>query len=70
MRDPKPINLTSDDYWRGLGWPAIARDADGHAMSVCDDRYPESFAEWLKECEAEGHTVTNLKQASVTASPE
>lgn len=33
MKDPKPIHLSDDDYFRSLGWAAVARDADGHAVS-------------------------------------
>lgn len=61
MIDPKPINLKDDDYWRDLGWPAVARDADGHAISTCaKDGHDETFNEWLRECFDDGLTVTNL----------
>lgn len=62
MRDPRPINLTDDEYWRRLGWPAVARDSDGRATSVCDDGDPDIFNEWLRECFDEGLTVTNLRR--------
>jgi hypothetical protein len=61
MRDPKPINLTDDDYWRNLGWPAVARDVDGHVISTCaKDDDDGTFNEWLRECFEDGLTVTNL----------
>lgn len=65
MRDPNPINLTDDNYWRSLGWPAVARDADGHVISTCDDRSPEIFKDWLLECFEDGLTVTNLRRAAL-----
>ncbi len=34
MHEPRPINLMTDDELRAQGWAAVARDADGHAMSV------------------------------------
>lgn len=61
MLDPKPINLTDDAYWRNLGWPAIARDADGHAISTCDNSHSETFNEWLRECFDDHLIVTNLR---------
>ena len=33
MIDPKPIHLSDDAYFARLGWAAVARDADGHAVS-------------------------------------
>jgi hypothetical protein len=32
MKDPKPIHLSDDAYFAGLGWAAVARDSDGHAV--------------------------------------
>ena len=64
MDKPHPINLTSDDHWRSLGWPALARDADGHAISTCDDRDADVFNEWLRECVDNGWSVTNLQLAA------
>jgi hypothetical protein len=60
MENPCPINETSDAYWRELGWPAVARDKDGHAMSSCAKDDGEVFKDWLLECFEEGWTVTNL----------
>lgn len=60
MRDPKPINLTDDDYWRALGWPVIARDEDGHVITLYAHTSGEGFNEWLRECFEDGLTVTNL----------
>lgn len=33
MKNPQPLHLSDDDYFAGLGWAAVARDADGHAVS-------------------------------------
>lgn len=61
MDDPKPIHLTDDGYWWNLGWPAVASDEDGHAISTCSkDGAPQMFNEWLRECFENGWTVTNL----------
>ena len=65
MLDPKPINLTDDQYWRSLGWPAVARDADGHAISTCDDSDPTTFNEWLRECFEDRLIVTNLRTGEI-----
>lgn len=65
MIDPKPIHLTSDEYWRSLGWPAVARDKDGHAITTCaKDEHDAIFNEWLRECFEDGLTVTNLLRTS------
>jgi hypothetical protein len=61
MDDPKPIHLTDDGYWWSLGWPAVARDEDGHVLSTCSkDGDPQMFNEWLRECFENGWSVTNL----------
>lgn len=60
MIDPKPINLTNDAYWRELGWPAVARDSDGHVISTCANDDDATFNEWLRECFEGGLTVINL----------
>ena len=65
MQDPMPIHLTSDDYWRELGWPALARDADGHAISTCAIDDTATFNEWLRECFDAGWTVTDLRRAAL-----
>ena len=63
MEDPKPINVATDDEFRAQGWPAVARDADGHAVSVCARReHEDAFREWLAECFDSGYTVTNLNK--------
>lgn len=64
MNDPKPIHLTTDDHWRSLGWPAVARDEDGHVISMCSKEDAASFNEWLRECFDERLTVTNLEPAT------
>ena len=63
MENPKPIHLTGDDHWRDLGWPAVARDADGHVISTCSIDNEETFNEWLRECFESGWTVTDLRRA-------
>lgn len=67
MENPHPVNLTTDDYWRDLGWPAVARDRDGHAISTCSiDHGDDTFNEWLRECFDAGLTVTNLRRRALT----
>jgi hypothetical protein len=34
MKDPMPINLFDDEYFARLGWAAVSRDKDGHAVST------------------------------------
>jgi len=69
MENPNPINLTTDDYWRSLGWPALARDADGHLMSTCSIDHDATFNDWLRECFDAGWTVTDLRLAQSEAKP-
>ena len=60
MKDPKPINLMTDDEFRRQGWPFISRDADGHAMSsTADDREPY-FSRWCADEARRGHRVIRL----------
>jgi hypothetical protein len=62
MKNPSPINLSDDDYFASLGWVAVARDADGHAVS-CHAPF-ESEAERRRYLVSEakrGCTVTMLK---------
>lgn len=58
MKKPNPINLMTDDEARKLGWLAVARDRDGHAIALTAPC--ESLNEWLRECFDAGLTVTNL----------
>lgn len=61
MKDPQPINLKPDDYFREQGWAALARDADGHAITTCRrDGHEGDFKDWLAECFDNGLTVVNL----------
>ncbi len=62
MEDPKPINFSDDTYFRDLGWKAVSRDADGHAVSSIAPGFPEDFAEWTAEQAKLGHTVIDLQQ--------
>jgi hypothetical protein len=32
MKDPSPLALSDDEYFRSLGWAAVMRDKDGHAV--------------------------------------
>lgn len=62
MKDPKPLHLSDDDSFRRLGWAAVARDADGHAVS-CHAPF-ESEKERRAYLVAEGRrgcTVTMLR---------
>lgn len=63
MEKPNPINLTTDDEFRKLGWAAVARDKDGHAITLCAPPTSEpTFNEWLRECFDAGLTVTRLAE--------
>lgn len=62
MENPKPVNLMDDDHWRQLRWPAVARDKDGHAISMCAMDDDATFNEWLRECFDDGLTVTDLRR--------
>lgn len=59
MKDPMPINETSQEDVRKQGWMAEARDADGHVISVHAPFDSEAdigscVREWLDD----GNTVT------------
>jgi predicted kinase len=61
MKNPQPIHLSTDEYFAGLGWAAVARDADGHAVS-CHAKF-ENEAERRRYLVSEakrGCTVTML----------
>lgn len=34
MKNPRSINLKTDVEFKELGWSAVVRDADGHALSL------------------------------------
>lgn len=63
MQNPQPVNITSDDHWRELGWPCVARDKDGHVVTMyaVDDFDDEGFREFLAECYCDDLTVTKLR---------
>jgi hypothetical protein len=65
MDAPKPINIYSDSHWRALGWSAVARDADGHAISTCSIDHNETFNEWLRECFDDGLAVTGRRRMTM-----
>jgi hypothetical protein len=54
MKDPKPLHLSDDDYFRGLGWAAVARDTDGHAVGC--------HAPFVSEKERRAYFVTEAKR--------
>lgn len=60
MKNPNSVNLADDTHWRSLGWPAVARDSEGHAITTCDNSHEATFKDWLFECFNDGLTVTNL----------
>jgi hypothetical protein len=63
MKDPKPLHLSDDAYFAKQGWAAVARDADGHAVS-CHAPF-ESEAEKRRYLVSEarrGCTVTILRK--------
>jgi hypothetical protein len=61
MRDPKPIHLSDDAYFSGLGWAAVMRDSDGHAVG-CHEPFetPDEREEYLEQAAQNGCTVTFL----------
>ncbi len=60
MDNPQPINLSDDAYFRGLGWKAVSRDADGHAVSSISHGFDDCFVTWKREQAKFGHTVVLL----------
>ena len=59
MKDPKKINLMTQDEVRALGWAAESRDADGHLVSTCAPFDTNSLLiEYVRECAEHGDTVT------------
>jgi len=68
MDNPKPINLMSDEHFRNQGWPALARDADGHVITMCArGKHESEFKDWLAECFDDNLTIINLKAPLVHA---
>lgn len=59
MKDPRPINLQTQEDVRASGWCAEARDSDGHVLSVrsefSDDR---SIVDFVREAMEDGCKVT------------
>lgn len=62
MKNPSAIHLSDDAYFRNLGWAAVSRDKDGHAMTshapFADKAEKDSY---VAEEKARGHTVTFLR---------
>ena len=60
MKDPMPINLTTSEEIRALGWQAESRDADGHLLATHvpfgDD--DEGIVWFVRETTSRGETVT------------
>jgi hypothetical protein len=56
MQNPQPIHLTTDDEWRAAGWTFVARDSDGHTISVSGP--DEDNRDWLER----GLTITDLRK--------
>lgn len=63
MNAPKFINLQDDAYFAELGWAAVARDSDGHAMNS-HDRFTSDaeLARYLSEAIDKGWRVVWLGQ--------
>jgi hypothetical protein len=61
MKNPTPLALSDDDYFRDLGWAAVMRDSDGHAVG-CHAPFDtaQEREEYLDEAAQHGHTVTFL----------
>lgn len=55
MKNPQPIHLSDDTYFAGLGWAAVARDADGHAVSC--------HAPFASEAEKRRYLVSEAKRS-------
>jgi hypothetical protein len=61
MKDPFPLALSDDDYFRGLGWAAVMRDSDGHAVGVhAPFETPDEREDYLEQAAQYGCTVTFL----------
>lgn len=60
MENPNPVNLTTTDEMKSLGWIAESRDADGHLISCHApfDEGDEGIADWILERTCDGETVT------------
>ena len=62
MTDPKPINMAPNSYFKKLGWRAVSRDEDGHAISSIAPGFPMDYREWAAEQDGFGYTVVELQQ--------
>ena len=63
MKNPQALHLSDDAYFASLGWAAVSRDADGHAVG-CHAPF-ESASERKRYLVAEakrGCTVTILER--------
>lgn len=68
MKNPNPVNLQTPEEIRALGWLAEARDSDGHVMTVISPQASdETLGEFMRECTAEGWTVTAWPRVQPTA---
>jgi hypothetical protein len=54
------VMLKTDDDFRAAGWRAVARDSDGHAVSVMPPGFFDEYTEWIGEHERAGNTVTEF----------
>ena len=67
MENPRPSNLQTDETIKSQGWEAVARDDDGHVMTVCarDGINDETFKDWLLEVFDARWAVTKLQDTYV-----
>lgn len=65
MKNPSPINLTTNAEFAAHGWAAVSRDADGHAMS-CHAPFEDDLErlEYIADEALRGCTVTILKETT------
>jgi molybdopterin synthase sulfur carrier subunit len=67
MINPKPVHLQTPDEVRAQGWLAEARDGDGHLMTVISPEADDaSLGQFMRECTADGMTVTAFPQGSTS----
>ncbi len=65
MKEPRAVNLMTQDQCRADGWQAESRDADGHLVTAhapFDDA--AEIAEYVREETTRGNTVTIWPQSN------
>ena len=55
------LNTAPDSYFKGLGWRAISRDADGRVVSAIMPLSEGCYLEWVIEQADLGYTVVEMQ---------